>query len=137
MRATRMKVTAWRRIDRRRDFAFDRREPTPAGLQARHLGEESLGIGMIWFGEKRDRRCDLDDASEIHDHHAITQMLDHTEVVADEEISEVQLLAQGHEQVQHLCLDRNVQRGDGLVANQKLGLYRERPGDADPLALTT
>ena len=39
------------------------------------------------------------------------------------------------EQVQHLGLDRHVERGDRLVQDQHLRLGRERPGDRDPLAL--
>ena len=39
------------------------------------------------------------------------------------------------EQPQHLGLHGDVQRAGGLVADQQFGLGRERPGDADPLAL--
>ena len=42
-------------------------------------------------------------------------MLDDREVVADEQIGEAKPLAQFHEQVQHLRLDRDVERGDRLV----------------------
>ena len=43
--------------------------------------------------------------------------------------------AQLHEQVQHLRLDRHVERRHRLVADQELGLHRERAGDADARAL--
>src|SRR3546814_15681746 len=39
------------------------------------------------------------------------------------------------QEVQHLRLDRHVERGDRLVADQELGPKRERAGDADALAL--
>src|SRR3984885_6633559 len=62
-------------------------------------------------------------------------MLDHTEIMADEQVGEVEFAAEIHEQVEDLRLNRDIQRGDRLVAHQKLGLYRERAGDADALAL--
>ncbi|MNT20006.1 hypothetical protein D3C72_1552980 [compost metagenome] len=62
-------------------------------------------------------------------------MLDHAQVMADEQVGQVQLFPQAHEQVQHLGLDRHVQRRHRLVAHQELGLDRQRPGNADARAL--
>jgi hypothetical protein len=62
-------------------------------------------------------------------------MLDHREVVADEQVGEAELLAQVHEQVQHLRLDRDVERRHRLVADDESGLHRQSAGDADALAL--
>ena len=39
------------------------------------------------------------------------------------------------EQVEDLRLDRDVERGDGLVGDDELRLQRERAGDPDALAL--
>ena len=39
------------------------------------------------------------------------------------------------EQVDHLRLDRHVERGDRLVGDEQLGLQGQRAGDADALAL--
>src|SRR3546814_2287918 len=50
--------------------------------------------------------------AEIHDHHAVGDMLDHRQVVADEQVGQAELLAQVHEQVQHLGLDRDVERSE-------------------------
>ena len=77
----------------------------------------------------------LHDAAEVHDHDAVGEVAHHAEVVADEEIGEAELLAQADEQVQHLRLDRDVERGDRLVADQEARLHRERAGDADAAAL--
>ena len=62
-------------------------------------------------------------------------MLDHRQVVGDEEIGKAHLALQVHHQVEHLRLDRDVERGDRLVADDQLGLQRQRAGDADALAL--
>ena len=44
-------------------------------------------------------------------------------------------LLQIHEEIQHLRLDRHVERGDRFVADQELGLHRERARDADARSL--
>ena len=57
------------------------------------------------------------------------------QVVRDEEVGQAEVVLQPHQQVQHLRLDRDVERRDRLVGDDELGLHRERPGDADALAL--
>jgi hypothetical protein len=81
------------------------------------------------------RRRDLHDPAEVHHRDARREVAHHREVVADEEVGEPELLLQVLEQVDHLRLDRNVERGDRLVADDELRVERERPGDADALAL--
>ena len=56
-------------------------------------------------------------------------------VVGDEEIGQAELLLQVLQQVDHLGLDRHVERRHRLVADDQLGLDGERAGDADALAL--
>jgi len=57
-------------------------------------------------------------------------------LVGDEEQREAKLLLQILQQVDDLRLNRDVERRDRLVADDQFGLGRERPGDADALALT-
>ena len=45
------------------------------------------------------------------------------------------MLLQVFEQVDHLRLDRHVERRHRLVADDQLGAHRQRAGDADALAL--
>ena len=59
---------------------------------------------------------DLDDAAEIHHRDAMADMLDHGEIVRDEQIGEAVLALQVDQQVDDLRLDRDVERGDRLVA---------------------
>ena len=61
----------------------------------RHRREQRLGIGM----QRRRRRVrrllrELDDLAEIHDRDAVADVLDHREVVRDEQVGELQLLLQ-------------------------------------------
>ena len=53
----------------------------------------------------------------------------------DEHVGEVELVLQVLEQVDDLGLDRHVERRDRLVGDDQLRAQRERPGDADALAL--
>ncbi|MOA48216.1 hypothetical protein D3C78_1709310 [compost metagenome] len=55
--------------------------------------------------------------------------------MADEKKRDLHFALEIHEQVDHLCLDRHVERGDGLVGDDQARVERERAGDADALAL--
>jgi hypothetical protein len=63
-------------------------------------------------------------------------MLHDAEIVRDEEIGEAELALQILQQVDDLRLDRDVERRDRLVADNELRIERERPRDADALALS-
>ena len=65
----------------------------------------------------------------------MADVLDDREVVRDEEVGEAELRLQVHEQVDDLRLHRDVERRDGLVADDDPGLDRERARDAEALAL--
>ena len=59
----------------------------------------------------------FNDAAQIHHCDAVADVLHHREIVRDEEVREVKLLLQVFEQVDDLRLNRYVERGDGLVAD--------------------
>ena len=77
----------------------------------------------------------LDDAAEIHHRDAVADVLDHREIVRDEQVGELPLALQVLQQVDDLRLDRDVERRHRLVADDQLGPERQRAGDADALAL--
>ena len=62
-------------------------------------------------------------------------MLDDGQVMRNEQIRQVHLLLQVFQQVDDLRLDRYVQRGDRLVADDEFRIESERSCDADTLAL--
>jgi hypothetical protein len=62
-------------------------------------------------------------------------MLDHAQVMRNEDVGQVKVMLQVFQQVNHLSLDRNIQRGDRLVADNQLGVERQGAGDAEALAL--
>ena len=65
----------------------------------------------------------------------VRDVLHHREVVCDEQVGEPSLALQLGEQVQHLGLNRYVQRAHRFVEHQELRLDRERPRDPDSLPL--
>ena len=58
-------------------------------------------------------------------------------VVRDEDVREAELPLQILEQVDDLRLDGDVEGGHGLVADDQLGMQRERPSHTDTLPLPT
>ena len=57
--------------------------------------------------------------------------------MADEQIGEIEVPAQVHEQVEHLRLDGDIQGRNAFVTDQKTRLNGQCTGDADACALAT
>ena len=77
--------------------------------------------------------CPLYTLPQIHHRDLIGDVLHHAQIMRNKEIRQADLLLQVHQEVQNLGLDGHVQRGHRLVADDKLGIHRQCPGDADPL----
>src|SRR5437868_2949398 len=77
----------------------------------------------------------LHDPARAHDHDVIADLPHHGEIVGDEQVGDLGRLADVGQHVQHLGLDRHVERGDRLVQDQHLRFRREGAGDGDPLPL--
>ncbi len=77
----------------------------------------------------------LDDLAEVHHGDAVRDVPDDREVVRDDHVRETELVLEVVQQVHHLRLDRHVQRRHRLVGDDQLRFERERPRDADALAL--
>ena len=107
-----------------------------SGIGHRYRRQQRFGVRMLRMGEQRAARRELDDAAEIHHRDAVADVLDDREVVRDEEIRQAELRLQVHEQVDDLRLHRHVQRRDGLVADDHLGLDGEGARDPQALALS-
>ena len=89
---------------------------------------QRLGVEGISLG-------DLHHASEIHHDHAVRDVPHDREIVRDEKKREPVFLLQIFKEIDDLRLDRDVERGDRLVADDERRLHRERARDADALAL--
>jgi hypothetical protein len=132
-----MEVASWRRIRWTGDLALHCGEHPPAGLDARHLGEQRLGIWMVRDTEQFVGLRLLDDSAEVHDHHTVRDVVDDPQIVTDEEVRQPELLSERHEQVQDLRLNGNVERRDWLVADQDVGPHCKGTRDPDALALAS
>jgi hypothetical protein len=81
------------------------------------------------------RRRRLNDAAEIHDEHAVTDVAHCGQVVGDEEIGQLEFALQSRQQIKDLRLDRHIERADRLVGDDEFRVERQRAGDADALPL--
>ena len=88
-------------------------------------------------GAAEDGRCraKLQDTAQIHDGDASAEILDHPQVVGDEDHGQPKPAPELDQQIEHLGLDRHVETGDRLVGHQHRGRDRKRAGDGDALAL--
>src|SRR4051812_28236320 len=78
---------------------------------------------------------DFDDPAAIHHGDPVRHVIDDGQIVGNEQVSETELLLQVLEQIEDLCLDRDVERRYRLVEDYKLRSERQCPGNADALAL--
>ena len=72
---------------------------------------------------------------DMHDRDPVTHLAHDGQVVADEQHCQAQMLLQVFQNVEDLCLDRDVEGAGRLIADQQAGLCCEGPGNRNPLAL--
>src|SRR5262252_3072474 len=72
------------------------------GVWNRDRREERARVGMLWCGEQRVCRPKLADPAEVHHRDAVANVLDQAEVVRDEEVSQIELPPQIHQEVDDL-----------------------------------
>src|SRR5690554_6273575 len=99
--------------------------------------EQFARVGLPRVAEDLIGRGGLDDAPLRHDRDRVGDHAHDREVVRDEEIGEPELRLQLREQVEDLRLHEHVERRDGLIEDDYLGLERERPRDRDTLPLAS
>ena len=80
-------------------------------------------------------RRQLHHAAQIHHRDAVGDVFDDVQIMRDEQVRQPHALLQIVREVDHLRLNRHIQRGDRLVADDELRLDGERAGNADALAL--
>ena len=111
VRAAGVEVAARGRIDGARHVALQHAFlPLNRRVGHRHGREQRLGVGVLRVLEDRPCVGVLDDAAEIHHRDAVADVLDHREIVADEQVAELALALQVLQQVDDLRLDRDVER---------------------------
>ena len=82
------------------------------------------------------RRADLHDPAEVEHHDAIGHDLHDGKIMADEHHRQAETVLELGEEVQHLGLDRHIERGHRFVRHDEPRIGRERAGNRNTLALT-
>ena len=124
-RASRVKrATGWGMNGRGNVPAEDDPLPFGVGVDDRNRREEGLGVGMFRGGNNFPGGSKFDDFAEVHDHDAVTDVLDHSQIMGNEKISQAPLLLQILEEIDDLRLDRDIERADWFVANDQLRFDR-------------
>lgn len=90
---------------------------------------------MEWLREKLLGLRDFNDLADVHDDNPIADILDHAQVVGNEEVCQIDFFLQVLDQIQDLGADRVIQSGDGLIGDNQAGVEGERACDAYALAL--
>ena len=68
------------------------------------------------------RRSDLHNFTKVHDCDPVADIVDRAKSMSNEHARQPEILLQTAQQIQNLCLNRNVQRADRLIADQKPGI---------------
>src|SRR5450756_999492 len=137
-RAARVEDAALGRVRRAGHIALEDDAPPGAlggGIGDRHRREQRLGVRVLRMVIEHRAVRDLDDPAEIHDGHAVGGVLDHRQVVGDEDVRQFELVLKVLEQVDDLRPDVHVEGAHRLVADDELRVERQGAGDADTLAL--
>src|SRR5262245_28141192 len=80
-----------------------------AGISNRNRGQQSSRVGMFSVPVDRITLGNLDDLAEVHDRHSMADVLDHPEIMGNEKVGEVHFLLQFLQEIDNLCLNRNIQ----------------------------
>ena len=125
-------------MERARDLPAEHR-PLPArlelGVRDRDRRQERPGVGVQGLVVERLPVGQLHDPAQVHHGHAVGDVPHDREVVGDEEIGQAELRLEVLQEVDDLGLDRDVERRDGLVADDQRGLHGEGARDAHALPL--
>jgi hypothetical protein len=79
----------------------------------------------------------LDDDAEIHDRYHAADVLDHAEIMADEEVGQVKLPPQVRQQIEDLSLNGYVEGRDRFIGDKERRVKGQGPGNADALPLSS
>src|SRR5205807_2176201 len=105
-RTTGMKMAARRSIDRACDIPLNQlARALRFGIRNRHRFEQTLRIRMQRISEQLTRLGKFNYSTEIHNGDAVADVLDHREVMSDEEIADIKFDLQVTQQVDDLRLN--------------------------------
>jgi hypothetical protein len=130
-----MEAAAGRRTIEARDFAGQDDPAASAGAGVEGGGKERDRVRVRRVGIHFLHAAHFNDSAEVHDRDLISDVPDDGQIVRDEQIGDAELTLQTGQKVDHLGLDRDVERAHWFIANDQIRADSDRPGDPDPLAL--
>ena len=92
---------------------------------------------MQWIAEQFVTTGQFHHLPQVHDRHTIRNMFDHIQVVRNKQVGQPEFSLQVLQDIEHLGLDGYIQRGDRLIADDKLRTQCQGASNPDPLALST
>ena len=135
--ATGMEAASARRIRRRGNISLENDSVHLfVGVGVGDRGEERLGVGVKGILEDLLLRTELNHLTEVHNSDFVRDELNYRQIVRNEEVGEVHRLLQILQKIDDLCLNGNVKRGNGLIADDKLRINGKRSRYADTLSLS-
>ena len=102
---------------------------------SRRRGEQGARVGVQRPRIDLIGEAQFDDVAELHHRDTVGDVAHDREVVRNEELGQPKLLLQVLHQVDHLRLNRYVQRAHRLVGDHDLRVRRQRARDSDALPL--
>jgi hypothetical protein len=135
--STVQRANIWRRVDRAERFPGQCKSLPLQTADLRDSGHQCLGIGVRRRGEDPPGWAALNNMAEIHDQNTVAQQPHDIEVVADEEIGQVELSSQIGKQMEDHDLYRDVECGGWLVEDQEPRLDGNRTRDPHSRLLTS
>ena len=110
------------------------REPWAASRRGTEPSSPTV-YGMTRGSDQIGHRRRLDRPARVHHQRAVGELGHHPEVVGDDQHACAGDVARGPQHVEDLRLDRDVERGRRLVADDQVGIVGDRDGDDDALPL--
>ena len=104
------------------------------GVHVGHRGDERPRVGVPCTGGEVGRGQVLDDPAGVHHQHPVADLADDGDVVADQQQRDVVGRPDGREQVEHLLLHGDVERGGRLVGDDQRGRRPSGPCRSSPAA---
>ena len=119
-RASRMEWAAGRRIKDAGHLARELLNIDPMrGLKAGNRRHKGYGVGMKRIIVKLGDGGLLDNPAHIHHGDDVAGKLDDGKVVRNEQVSKREFLLEVFEEIENLGLNRDVERADGLIADNE------------------
>ena len=115
------------------DLAFEADARRLRAFEARHGGEQRLGIRMMRAAEDALGGAELHDAAEIEHGDLVGEIPHDAQVMRDEDIAHLPLGLEVGEEIEDRRLHRDVERRGRLVADDEARLAGKSAGDGDTL----